>query len=83
MNLVIYFLKRYPLGLPPLRGIEHQIDLVLGEGLPNRPAYRTNPQDTSEIEFEVKELLEKGWVQESLSPCVVLVLLVLDQVALE
>jgi len=36
--------------LPPLRGIEHQIDLVRGASLPNRPSYRTNPQETKEIE---------------------------------
>ena len=44
--------------------------------LPNRSTYRTNPQETNEIESEVQELLEKGWVQKSLSPCVVSVLLV-------
>ena len=70
------FPKEIPPGLPPLKGIEHQIDLVPGASLPNRPAYRTNPQETKEIESQVKELLEKGWVQESLSPCAVPVLLV-------
>ncbi|XP_028184700.1 uncharacterized protein LOC114371473, partial [Glycine soja] len=70
------FPKEIPPGLPPLRGIEHQIDLVPGASLPNRPAYRTNPQETKEIESQVKELLEKGWVQESLSPCAAPVLLV-------
>nr|KYP55075.1 Transposon Ty3-G Gag-Pol polyprotein [Cajanus cajan] len=64
------------MGLPPLRGIEHQIDLVSGASLPNRPAYRTNPQETKEIESQVQELLEKGWVRKSLSPCAVPVLLV-------
>nr|KYP62981.1 Transposon Ty3-I Gag-Pol polyprotein [Cajanus cajan] len=63
-------------GLPPLRGIEHQIDLVPGASLPNKPSYRTNPQETKEIESQVQELLEKGWVRKSLSPCVVPVLLV-------
>ena len=70
------FPKEGPFGLPPFRGIEHQIDLVPGVSLPNRLAYRTNPQETKEIESQVQELLEKGWVQKSLSPSVVPVLLV-------
>nr|KYP38223.1 Transposon Ty3-G Gag-Pol polyprotein [Cajanus cajan] len=65
-----------PKGLPPFRGIEHQIDFVPGASLPNRPAYRTNPQETKEIENQVQELLDKGWVQKSLSPYFVPVLLV-------
>jgi len=55
------FPKEGPIGLPPFRGIEHQIDLVLGASLPNRLAYRTNPEETKEIESQVQELLEKGW----------------------
>ena len=47
-----------------------------GASLPNRPAYRTNPQETKEIKSQVQELLEKGWVQKSLNPCAVPVLLV-------
>nr|KYP37662.1 Transposon Ty3-I Gag-Pol polyprotein [Cajanus cajan] len=61
---------------PPLRGIEHQIDLIPGASLPNRPAYRTNPQETKEIESQVDDLLKNSWVQKSLSPCVVPILLV-------
>jgi len=68
--------KEGPIGLPTFRGIEHLIDLVPGASLPNRPAYRTNPQETKEIESQVQELLEKGWVRKSLSPYVVPVLLV-------
>ena len=38
-----------PYGLPPLRGIEHQIDHFSGASLPNRAAYRSNPEETKEI----------------------------------
>ena len=70
------FPDEVPPGLPPKRGIEHQIDLVPGASLPNRAAYRTNPEETKEIQQQVEELMKKGYVQESLSPCVVPVLLV-------
>jgi hypothetical protein len=70
------FPDEIPPRLPPLRGIEHQIDLILRASLPNRAAYRTNPEETKEIERQVKDLLDRGYVQESLSPCVVPVLLV-------
>jgi hypothetical protein len=44
------FPKDLPPGLPPLRGIEHQIDLIPGAQLPNRAPYCTNPDDTKEIQ---------------------------------
>jgi hypothetical protein len=65
-----------PVGLPPLWGIEHQIDLISGDSLPNRVPYRTNPKETKEIQYQVQELLDKGYVRESLSPYVVPVILV-------
>jgi hypothetical protein len=43
------FPAEIPPGLPPLRGIEHQINLILGVMLPNRAAYRTNPEETKKI----------------------------------
>jgi len=55
---------------------EHDIDLLLGAYFPNRPAYRSNPQETKEIQTQVEELMNKGWVQESMSPCAVPVILV-------
>eukprot|EP00257_Ricinus_communis_P021198 XP_015580626.1 uncharacterized protein LOC107262021 [Ricinus communis] len=65
-----------PEGLPPLRGIEHQIDLIPGASLPNRAAYRASPEETKELQRQVTELLEKGYIRESLSPCGIPVILV-------
>jgi hypothetical protein len=58
-------------GLPPIHGIEHQIDLIPGASLPNRVPYWTNPEETKEIQWKVQELLDKGYVRESLSPCAI------------
>jgi hypothetical protein len=63
------FPKETPHGLPPIRGIEHQIDFVPGATIPNRPAYRSNLEETKELQRQVSELLEKGHVRESMSPC--------------
>jgi hypothetical protein len=65
-----------PPGLPPLRGIEHQINLIPGASLPNHAPYRTNPDETKEIQRQVQTLLDKGYNRESLSPCSVPVLLI-------
>ena len=48
-----------PSGLPPIRGIEHQIDFVPGATIPNRPTYRSNPKETKELQSQVEELLTK------------------------
>ena len=37
------FPAEIPYGLPPLRTIQHKIDLIPGSVLPNKPAYRSNP----------------------------------------
>jgi hypothetical protein len=70
------FSVEIPPGLPPLRGIEQQIDLILSASLPNRATYRTNPEETKEIQQQVQELLNNGYVHESLSPCAIPIILV-------
>ena len=42
------FSKETPARLPPIRGIEHQINLIPGATLPNCPPYRTNPEKMTE-----------------------------------
>jgi hypothetical protein len=42
----------------------------------NRASYRTNPDETKEIQKQVQALLDKGYIRVSLSPCVVPVILV-------
>ncbi|KAK0589948.1 hypothetical protein LWI29_020487 [Acer saccharum] len=70
------FPDEMPHGLPPIQGIEHQIDFVPGASIPNQQAYKSNPEETKELQRQVSELLEKGYVRESMSPCAVPVLLV-------
>ncbi|KAK8676548.1 hypothetical protein V6N13_142122 [Hibiscus sabdariffa] len=70
------FSEDIPNGLPPIRGIEHQIDFIPGATIPNRPAYHSNPKETKELQRQIEDLMKKGYVHESLNPCVVPVLLV-------
>ncbi|KAJ8770909.1 hypothetical protein K2173_022081 [Erythroxylum novogranatense] len=70
------FPEELPKELPPIRGIEHQIDFMPGAQIQNRPAYRANPEETKELQKQVEELLQKGHIRESLSPCAVPVILV-------
>ena len=47
------FPQEIPHGLPPKRSIQHKIDLIPGSTLPNKPAYRMNPQETHEVQRQV------------------------------
>lgn len=60
--------------LPPMRSIQHAIDLVPGSQLPDCPHYRMNSADTVELNKQIQGLLAKNSFV-SLSPCAVLVLL--------
>jgi hypothetical protein len=70
------FPQDVPPGLPPICGIGHQIDLIPGASLPNRAPYHTNPYDAKEIQRKIQEVLDKGHIRESLSPCAVPIILV-------
>lgn len=64
-----------PHDLPPIRSISHHIDLIPRETLPNKVAYRMTPTNNEEITKKVQELLDKVLIRESLSPCVVPIVL--------
>jgi hypothetical protein len=70
------FPQDVPPGLPPIHGIQHQIDLIPGASLPNCAPYHTNLEETKEIQQKIQEPLDKGHIRESPSPCDVPIILV-------
>ena len=60
-----------PDGLPLVRSISHCMDLIPGASLPNKAPYRLTPAKNEELNKQVHELLQKGLIRESLSPCAI------------
>ncbi|GKD30814.1 reverse transcriptase domain-containing protein, partial [Tanacetum coccineum] len=65
-----------PAGLPLAIDSNICIDFFSSGSIPNKPAYRMNPKEFAELQRQVTELLEKGLIRESMSPCAVPALLV-------
>nr|GFC15658.1 putative reverse transcriptase domain-containing protein [Tanacetum cinerariifolium] len=52
-------------GLPPIRPVEFQIDLVPGAALVARAPYRSAPSEMKEFAKQLKELSDKGFIRPS------------------
>jgi hypothetical protein len=70
-NFVDIVVDELPKSLTPIRSIIHHIDLIPGESLPNKAAYRLTPRKNEEVKNQFQELLDKGLVKERLSQCAV------------
>ncbi|GKE96349.1 putative reverse transcriptase domain-containing protein, partial [Tanacetum coccineum] len=55
-------------GLPPPRQVEFRIELVPGAAPVARAPYRLAPSELKELSYQLKELLEKGFIRPSSSP---------------
>ncbi|GJS27567.1 putative reverse transcriptase domain-containing protein [Tanacetum coccineum] len=63
-------------GLPPIRQVEFQIDLVPGAAPVARAPYRLAPSEMEELSTQLQELSDKGFIRPSSSPWGALVLFV-------
>ncbi|XP_026415923.1 uncharacterized protein LOC113311300 [Papaver somniferum] len=63
------FPNELPNVLPLLRDLQHQIDFIPGTYIPNQPHYRLSPKEYEILQGQVDDLLQKGLVRLSKSPC--------------
>ncbi|GJU48805.1 hypothetical protein Tco_1218360 [Tanacetum coccineum] len=55
-------------GIPPARQVEFRIDLVPGAAPVARVPYRLSPSEMKELEEQLQELSDKGFIRPSSSP---------------
>ena len=58
-----------PIGLPPKREIQHEIQFQQDCPLLNIDMYRMSIMENAEIKRQIKDMLDKGLIRPSTSPC--------------
>ena len=62
------FPRELPIGLPPQRDLDHCIELVPGAEPLHKAPYRMSPKWLDELKKQLQDLIEKGYIQSSVSP---------------
>jgi hypothetical protein len=65
-----------PTGVPLHYQVKHSIDLIPSAPFPNGPVYMRSLLENEEIKREIQELLQKGHIWPSSSPCEILIVMV-------
>ncbi|KAL3701254.1 hypothetical protein R1sor_019276 [Riccia sorocarpa] len=67
-NFMDVFPEDLPAGLPPKRRIDHKIEVIPGSTPPCKAPYRLALHELEECKAQIEEMLEKGFIQPSVSP---------------
>lgn len=78
-NLLMYLLKHYLWVYFPFRGIEHQIELVLGSIISNKSFYRCYQSKIEESQVQVDGFVTRGYMRPRISLWLVMALLVSEK----
>lgn len=58
-----------PKRLPPIRAVQHSINLIPGSPLPNQAPYRMTPLTRVDLERQLTHLIDECKIQPNYSPC--------------
>ena len=61
------FLEELP-GIPPEREVDLSIEILPGTTPTSRAPYRMAPTELKELNIQLQELLDKGFIRPSVSP---------------
>ena len=62
------FPSELPKSLPPLRSVNHDIDIVGCDSPPSRPPIRLSQPELDELQRQLEDLLRRGFIEPSKSP---------------